>query len=148
MAKTVVAFGAFDLIHPGHLHYLEDASRYGNLIVVVARDSTISDLTGKKPFINENARLEIIKAIKFVHTAVLGEKIKRWNDFYDILRIFDPDYIALGYDQKVDIGYLKRYLRTGGYRAKIVRIKPYHSKLYNTSRLERWEQPAFSNEIS
>ncbi|MEE9489142.1 MAG: adenylyltransferase/cytidyltransferase family protein, partial [Thermoplasmata archaeon] len=38
----VMASGVFDLLHTGHLHYLEEAKKLGDeLIVVVARDSTV-----------------------------------------------------------------------------------------------------------
>lgn len=137
MTKTVVAFGAFDLLNPGHLHYLEEAAKYGSLIVVVARDDTIKKLTGKAPLTDENSRLEIVRSIKFVHTAVLGERIERWNDIYEILRIFDPDYVALGYNQKIDMKYLRLFLKNGGFRAKIVRTKAYHGRLFNKVRFKR-----------
>ena len=46
MAKKVMAFGSFDLLHPGHLDYIERAARLGDhLIVVIARDSSIRENT-------------------------------------------------------------------------------------------------------
>lgn len=42
MAKIVMAFGTFDVFHPGHEYYLTQAKKYGDiLIVVVARDKTV-----------------------------------------------------------------------------------------------------------
>ena len=40
--KTVLTFGTFDIFHPGHLHYLKEAKKHGNcLIVIIARDTTV-----------------------------------------------------------------------------------------------------------
>ena len=46
--KTVMAFGTFDLMHPGHEYFLRQAKKRGDyLIAVIARDSTVKKLKGK-----------------------------------------------------------------------------------------------------
>ncbi len=137
MKKTVIAFGSFDIIHPGHLHYLKAASRLGNLVVVVARDENIKKLKGRRSLIDENSRLEIIKSLKFVHKALLGDKISRWNDIYKILLKVHPDVIALGYDQHVDMEYLNRFLKKNKLTPKIIRIKPFKSSKFKSSKLKK-----------
>jgi FAD synthetase len=43
--KTVMTFGTFDRLHPGHEYYLSEARKYGDcLITVVARDKTVVDI--------------------------------------------------------------------------------------------------------
>jgi FAD synthetase len=134
--KVAIAFGSFDILHPGHLHYLRSASRYGRLVVVVARDESIRKLKGKPPLMSERSRLEIIKSLRFVDTAVLGDRIRRWNDIYRVLARYRPGYIVLGYDQKVDREYLGRFLKENGLRSRIVRIGPYRSATFKSSRLK------------
>jgi FAD synthetase len=43
--RVVMTFGTFDLLHPGHLHYLSEAKKLGDyLITIVARDATVERL--------------------------------------------------------------------------------------------------------
>ena len=73
--KKVMAFGAFDILHKGHEHYLKEAKNYGDyLIVLVARDQNIAKIKGKKAVHNELFRLEQIVKLDFVDEAVLGDK--------------------------------------------------------------------------
>ncbi len=123
MKKTVLGFGSFDIVHPGHLTYLEKAKALGNrLIVIVARDSSIRMFKHRKPVFNEKERVRMIGALKPVDLAVLGNKIKDKNGIYAVLKRYKPDVIALGYDQRVDVPRLKGNLRTYGINARIVRI--------------------------
>lgn len=56
-AKKVMAFGTFDLFHPGHVFYLSEAERYGDdLIVVIARDNRVEKLKGRRPKDDEQTR--------------------------------------------------------------------------------------------
>ncbi|MEM3839223.1 MAG: adenylyltransferase/cytidyltransferase family protein [Candidatus Micrarchaeaceae archaeon] len=122
-AKTVLAFGSFDIVHPGHLSYLEKARRLGSkLIVVVARDSTIRMLKKHEPVFRERERLRMIRALRFVDMAALGNRVKDRDGIYEILGRYKPDIIALGYDQRADVEKMKKYLCERGIRARIVRI--------------------------
>lgn len=135
--KTAIAFGSFDVLHPGHIHYLKGASRYGKLIVVVARDNSIKKLKGRAPVIDEKSRLEIVGSLRFVDRSVLGDRIRKWNDIYKILLRYRPDYIVLGYDQKVDTAYLNRFLEENKLRSKIVRLRPFRSEGYKSRKLKK-----------
>ncbi len=64
--KKVMTFGTFDLLHKGHVYFLKQASKYGKLVVVVARDKNVLKVKGKKPINSERKRLQNIKKIKFV----------------------------------------------------------------------------------
>lgn len=138
LAKAMVmAFGSFDILHPGHLYYLKSASRYGDLVVVVARDESVEKLKGHRPFMGENSRLEIIKSLRFVKTAVLGDRIRKRKDIYKILKKFKPDVIAFGYDQRIDMKYLKKFLGENGMHPRIVRIRPFREMLFKSSKIKR-----------
>ncbi|MCL4365052.1 FAD synthase [Candidatus Marsarchaeota archaeon] len=134
---VVIAFGSFDVLHPGHIHYLMSASRHGSLVVVVARDRSIKMLKGKRPLFDEKARLEMVSALGFVHKAVLGARIRKWNDIYRVLLRYRPSVIALGYDQRVDMKYLEEFLRRNGLDSRIVRIGPYKERMFKSSKIKK-----------
>ena len=79
--KTVLATGAFDLLHYGHLAFLEEAKKAGGrnarLIVIVARDKTIEARKGKKPVVPEDQRRALMEALKPVDDAILGFSVER-----------------------------------------------------------------------
>jgi FAD synthetase len=122
MGKKVLAAGVFDLLHYGHLRYLEEAKKLGGegaeLIVVVARDSTVLRRKGRLPVMNERHRKELVAALKPVDRVILGGTDL---DTTRVIRKVKPDIIALGYDQN-DIAELVE--RQGG-GEKIVRLKKY-----------------------
>lgn len=114
----VLATGTFDLLHPGHLIYLNEAKSFGNeLYVIVARDVMIKHKP--KPIIHENQRLEMIKALKMVDVAILGSE----NNIFDSVKQIQPDIIALGYDQHFNEKDLEIELKKNGINASVVRTK-------------------------
>ncbi len=94
--KKVLVGGTFDIIHPGHLYLLRKAKSLGHVIVIVARDTTVERIKGRKPVIPERQRLEVIKSIKYVDEAYLGEKD---FDLEKVLEKYKPDIVLLGPDQ-------------------------------------------------
>lgn len=94
LMKTVMAQGTFDILHPGHIHYLRESSKLGEeLVVVISRDSRVE---GRKNLVfNEKERREMVEALKPVDRAVLGSE----TDIYETVKKVDPDVITLGYDQ-------------------------------------------------
>ena len=92
--KVVVA-GTFDIIHPGHIYFLEEASRYGDLHVIIARDENVQWIKGKKPIFDENERKLIIDAMRVVKRTYLGDA----EDFFKVIEEIEPDIIFLGPDQ-------------------------------------------------
>ncbi|MDE1845824.1 MAG: FAD synthase [Candidatus Micrarchaeota archaeon] len=124
MAKVVLAFGSFDILHPGHLLYLEKAKRLGDkLVVVIARDESIKMFKGKAPFFNQADRARMIGSLKIVDKAVVGNKLKKPSDRYNIIKKYRPSIIVFGYDQKVNVPHLEEWLVANKLGAKIVRIK-------------------------
>jgi len=97
---VVLASGVFDLLHLGHVKFLEEAKRMGGdnarLVVVIARDSTVEKNKGRKPVVPENERRMLVESLKVVDEAVLGLED---FDLGDVINTIKPDIIALGYDQ-------------------------------------------------
>lgn len=124
MPKTVMAFGSFDIIHPGHMFYLQKAKALGDrLIVVIARDRSIELMKGRKPVFLERDRLKIVGSLGFVDKAVLGNRISDPAGRMKIIKEYRPDVIALGYNQSANVRQLRAWLRKNGINARVVRIK-------------------------
>lgn len=129
----VVATGVFDLIHLGHVHFLEKAKDLGDeLVVIVARDSTARKMK-HEPITPEGMRVELVQALKPVDRAVLGYE----DDIYKIITEVRPDIIALGYDQRFDEEELDCELKKRGVCVKIVRLPHLDHDLDGTRKIIR-----------
>jgi FAD synthetase len=121
--KVILASGVFDLLHLGHVRFLEEAKRAGGsnaeLIVIVARDSTVEKRKGKKPIMPENQRRALVESLKIVDEAILGyEKF----DIGKVIEKIKPDIIVVGYDQDGMEQTVRKYVEAQGLKIKIVRI--------------------------
>jgi FAD synthetase len=98
--KVVLASGTFDLLHLGHVKFLEEAKKMGGenaeLVVIVARDNTVKNRKGKKPVMPEDQRRALVESLKVVDEAILG-----LEDFSidKVIEKIKPDIIAVGHDQ-------------------------------------------------
>lgn len=122
MGKRVLAAGVFDLLHYGHLRYFEEAKKLGGkdaeLIVVVARDSTVLKRKGRLPVMNEVHRRALVEALKPVDKVILGGVDLNTAK---VIQKVKPDIIALGYDQ----GDIAELIARQGGGGKVVRLKRY-----------------------
>ncbi|WP_321428914.1 adenylyltransferase/cytidyltransferase family protein [uncultured Methanolobus sp.] len=118
----VLATGTFDLLHPGHIHYLSEAKKFGDeLYVIVARESMIRHKP--RPIVPDGQRLEMVSSLKIVDKALLGSE----SDIFDPIMQIKPDIIALGYDQGFDSDKLEKDLHSRGFDCKVVRIESSHN---------------------
>jgi FAD synthetase len=121
--KIVLASGVFDLLHLGHVKYLEEAKKAGGenaeLIVIVARDSTVEKRKGVKPVIPENQRRALVESLKVVDEAILG-----YEDFNigKVIEKIRPDVIAVGHDQNGMEQAVRNYAKEKKLKVKVVRI--------------------------
>lgn len=95
--KTVVLTnGAFDLLHPGHLGYLRQARRLGDLLVVgVNTDDSVTRLKGPgRPLVAEDDRAELLAALEPVDLVVLFPEPRA----DDLIRRVHPDLYVKGGD--------------------------------------------------
>ena len=121
----VMATGTFDILHPGHGIYLEESKKLGGedgeLYVVVARDATV-ERRKRVPIVGEEQRLELIKMLKPVTDAYLGDAN---GNIFKIVEEIDPDIITVGADQNHDIDKLQKAIDKRGLKAKAIRIEKY-----------------------
>jgi FAD synthetase len=106
---TVVAQGTFDILHPGHLHYLREAKAMGDeLYVIVARSSNVTHKPG--PVVPGHQRVEMVGGLKPVDQALLGHS----EDIFVPIEEIEPDVIALGHDQHHDDDAIEAAARERG----------------------------------
>ncbi|MDI6806257.1 MAG: FAD synthase [Candidatus Aenigmarchaeota archaeon] len=141
--KRVLTFGTFDEFHPGHEFYLREAKKYGNeLIVVVARNSTVKEIKGKYPLNDELTRLAIIQNLDYVDEATLGHE----GDKYAIIEELKPNVICLGYDQHHFTDNLKTILNQRGLNPEIVRLEAFEPDIYKSSILRKQNNHILSDD--
>ena len=127
--QKILAFGTFDILHPGHTYILKAAKKLGgHLTVIIARDATVLKIKGKKSVFNENTRLKNVKGLKIADKVRLGSL----GNKYKVISDEKPDIIALGYDQKFFVDDLKKVI---GKNVRIVRLNAYKPKIYKSSKL-------------
>jgi FAD synthetase len=128
---TVMAFGTFDLLHPGHINFLKQAKKHGDyLIVIIARDRTAKQVKGKSPTDNERARLKAVRGLNLADKTVLGDK---GLNKYGVIKKHRPDTICLGYDQVTFTDKLEEKIKDFKLKTKIIRLKAFKPEKYKTS---------------
>jgi FAD synthetase len=125
---TAMVFGTFDMVHRGHESFLRQAKKHGSVIAVIARDRVVKELKGKLPLYSERKRLAHVKALGIAEKVVLGDR----DYSLGVIKKYEPDLIALGYDQKAFEDFLK-----GKTAVKIVMLKPFKAHIYKSSLLKK-----------
>ncbi len=97
--KVVFTNGCFDIVHLGHIDYLEKAKEKGNkLIVGLNSDASVKRIKGKKrPIIPEYARLRMLAAMEFIDAVVIFEE----DTPKDLIEQICPDVLVKGSDYEI-----------------------------------------------
>lgn len=132
--KVVLASGTFDLLHLGHVKYLEEAKKAGGknakLVVIVARDKTVEASKGKKPVMPEEHRRALVESLKVVDQAVLGHED---FDMGKVITEVKPDVIAVGYDQNRIEEKVRATVEKAGFDIQIAKIQKFGKPELNSS---------------
>jgi rfaE bifunctional protein nucleotidyltransferase chain/domain len=103
--KVVFTNGCFDLLHIGHLRYLEQAKSYGDILVIgLNSDQSVRKLKGdSRPIIVEESRREILLALKAVDFVFLFSE----DTPLELIKEIKPDVLVKGGDWKPEqiVGY-------------------------------------------
>ena len=98
--KVVTTNGCFDILHVGHLRYLQAAKRLGDMLVVaINSDDSVQAIKGdKRPLVPENERAEILAALECVDYVMIFSEL----DPIQFLKELRPDIHVKGGDYTLD----------------------------------------------
>ena len=134
MTTTVLAAGVFDLLHYGHIRYLEEAKKTGGpdsrLVVIVARDETVRRQKESDPIIPEDQRRAVIEALKVVDEALLGFEDL---DLDRVLQQVEPDIVVVGHDQVAIKNQVEKINKAREMQIRIIQISQFGEDALNSS---------------
>ena len=98
--SLVFTNGVFDLLHVGHVRYLEQARALGDvLLVAINSDRTVRELKGPaRPVFDQAERAEILAALRFVDYVIVFDDISPRSLIAELL----PDVLVKGGDYQLD----------------------------------------------
>lgn len=130
---VVLTTGVFDIIHPGHIRFLEEAKRLagedGRLLVIVACDSVVKGNKGRSPMFRARDRAFMVSRLKPVDRVYIGRRGDIEKNIEWFLKRLKPDVIVFGYDQTSIMRRTQRVLKRLGLEIKTVKMR----KFFNTS---------------
>ncbi len=131
--RIVMAAGVFDILHMGHLHYLKEAKKLGDkLVVVVACDETVRQ-NKHEPLMVQETRAKMVESMKPVDKVFIGNP----GDPFNVVEEIMPDMIALGYDQRHEESELIKELKKRGLETEVRRLEHYDHDLDGTRKIIR-----------
>jgi D-glycero-beta-D-manno-heptose 1-phosphate adenylyltransferase len=124
-ARVVLANGCFDILHVGHVRYLEGAKELGDLLVVaVNSDAQVRAQKGEgRPFVPERERAEVIAAVRAVDYVTIFQE----PTVEQLLLAIRPDIHAKGTDYTAETVPERDVVRSYGGRVAIVGDPKHHS---------------------
>ncbi|MBI4823296.1 MAG: D-glycero-beta-D-manno-heptose 1-phosphate adenylyltransferase [Nitrospirae bacterium] len=95
--KVVFTNGCFDIIHIGHIRYLREAKKLGDvLIVAVNSDKSVSRIKPGRPVTPQVERIEVVSALEMVDYVTVFEE----DTPYELIKLLRPDVLVKGGDWK------------------------------------------------
>jgi len=95
--KKVFVTGCFDMLHSGHIAFLQEAAQYGDVYVGLGSDQTVFDLKGRYPVNNQDERKYVLEALSCVKKCRIN-KGKGLIDFVDELKQIQPEIFIVNED--------------------------------------------------
>lgn len=133
--KTIMLFGTFDILHPGHINLFEQAKKHADILtVVIAQDVNVKKNKKHQTIFNQRERIKMLKNIILIDKVILGNK----KDYYQVILKNKPDIIALGYDQKDCGPGLEEFLKKNNLKAKIIRLKAYQPQILKSHKVRNY----------
>ena len=134
-ARIVFANGCFDILHVGHVRYLEAARALGDLLVVgINADEQVRRLKGPgRPFVSERERAEVIASLRAVDLVTIFPE----PTVEALLQALRPDVHAKGTDYTVETVPEREIVRAYGGRIAIVGDPKDHSSSQMVMQLNR-----------
>jgi FAD synthetase len=128
--RIVLTTGVFDIIHPGHIRFLEEAKRLagrnGRLVVIVASDSIVRKSKGRSPMFRARDRALMIHRLKPVDTVYIGRRGDLERNIAWFLKRIRPDIIVFGYDQTAVMEKTLETLDRLGLETRVVKMRKFY----------------------
>ena len=123
--RVVFTNGVFDLLHPGHLRYLQHARRLGDVLIVgLNADSSVRRNRGPgRPITPELERAELLAALDCVDAVVIFEQ----DTPADIVKLVQPDILVKGADWPADQIVGRDTVEARGGKVVLVPVEQGHS---------------------
>ena len=130
--RVVLVGGCFDILHAGHIEFLERAKRLGDiLIILLENDEKVRLLKGDgRPVNSENSRSIILTKLSIVDYVIRLPYLKNDADYEKIVKKIEPDIIAKTGGNKI-YDWEKKYVMETGANIKILK----RNEKYSTTRL-------------
>jgi rfaE bifunctional protein nucleotidyltransferase chain/domain len=95
--RIVFTNGCFDIIHAGHVRYLREARKLGDLLIVgLNSDASVCRLKPGRPIVGQKNRAEVLAALEMVDFVVLFDE----DTPYELINLLRPDVLVKGGDWK------------------------------------------------
>ena len=133
--RIVFTNGVFDLLHPGHVRYLQEARRLGDLLIVgLNADESVRRNKGpERPINPEEERAEIVAALACVDAVV----VFREDTPAEIIRLVRPDILVKGADWPADQIVGRDTVEAAGGRVVLVPVEAGYSTSSLVARIRR-----------
>ncbi len=100
--KYIIVFtnGCFDILHRGHVEYLEKAKSYGHVLIIgLNSDESVKRIKGKnRPYVTQDDRAYILSRLEAVDVICLFEQ----DTPYELIRLIKPDFLVKGGDYEIN----------------------------------------------
>jgi D-beta-D-heptose 7-phosphate kinase/D-beta-D-heptose 1-phosphate adenosyltransferase len=95
--KVVFTNGCFDIVHAGHIRYMREAKKLGDVLVVgLNSDASVSKIKSGRPVVPEAQRAEVLAALDMIDFIVLFAE----DTPYELIKHLKPDVLVKGGDWK------------------------------------------------
>lgn len=133
--NTIVLIGGcFDILHIGHLKFIEEAKKYGDfLIVLLESDAKVRRLKGiNRPIFNQKERAVMLSSLTLVDLVISLPDMKSDADYEELIERIKPEIIVITENDPMEE---KKRNQADKFKSKFVVI-PY-IKTYSTSKLAK-----------
>lgn len=124
MVKKVFISGCFDVLHSGHIRFLEEAAAYGDVYVSIGSDETIRQLKNRETLYTQDERKYMLESIKFVKQVFIGPD-KGILDFASLLDKVKPDIFFVNSDGDSELK--RQFIESKGIEYRVSERKPKES---------------------
>ena len=119
--------------YQGNIYYIQNASKYGNVTVIISRDSVVKKLKQRETILDEEMRKTIIENIKGVNKCILGNEEGKW---YEPVLQENPHLFLMGCNQPGDCEKFEKIIKEKGGRTLFRRLNQFENSYHLRSSSE------------